>query len=102
MCSYKYIFNGSIKIYNDPTILNNLQEHLYSKLEAKYNLKQGTVEPAIRHGIKSAFARGNAELIEEIFGYAISKDKGAPTNKEFFAAFVRYLHLKYKNDIISE
>ena len=102
LSSYKYISISIIEIYNNHSILNNLQEHLYSKLEAKYNLNHGNVERAIRHGVAKAFERGNAELIEEIFGYAISKDKGVPTNKEFFAAFVRYLHLKYKNEIISE
>ena len=43
------------------------------------------VERAIRHSIEVAWARGEMDINNQMFGNTISATKGKPTNSEFIA-----------------
>ena len=43
-----------------------------------------------------AWARGQADTVENIFGYTISAAKGKPTNSEFIAMIADKLRLELK------
>ena len=55
------------------------------------------VERAIRHAIEVAWGRGQAEVVENIFGYTVSAAKGKPTNSEFIAMIADKLRLELKS-----
>ena len=62
----------------------------------KYNTTPSRVERAIRHAIEVAWGRGDQQVVENIFGYTVSADKGKPTNSEFIAMIADKLRLEIK------
>jgi two-component system response regulator (stage 0 sporulation protein A) len=51
------------------------------------------VERAIRHAIEIAWTRGNIELLNGVFGYTVSSEKGKPTNSAFIARIADKIRL---------
>ncbi len=52
------------------------------------------VERAIRHAIEIAWTRGNIELLNGLFGYTVSSEKGGkPTNSAFIARIADKIRL---------
>lgn len=89
-----YYIKKAIKIgYNDETALHNVVKGIYQNIAKEYNTEPSRVERGIRHAIESTWNKGNQELINEIFGYTISKEKGKPTNSEFIAQIVNAMRM---------
>jgi len=63
----------------------------------RFKTTPSRVERAIRHAIEVAWARGQQETVEAIFGYTISAAKGKPTNSEFIAMIADKLRLELKS-----
>ena len=55
------------------------------------------VERAIRHAIEVAWARGEMDVNNQMFGNTISATKGKPTNSEFIAMIADKLRLEMKS-----
>ena len=55
------------------------------------------VKRAIRHAIEVAWARGEIEVNNSMFGNTISANKGKPTNSEFIAMIADKLCLEMKS-----
>ena len=81
---------------NKADILNQVTKQLYPEIANKYGTTSSRVERAIRHAIEVAWGRGNQNVVENIFGYTISADKGKPTNSEFIALIADRIRLEYK------
>ena len=92
---YSYIKESIILTVNDFNMIRNVTNALYPAVAKKYNTTASRAERAIRHGIEVAFGRGNSDLMQSIFGYTISANKGKPTNSEFIAMIAE----KIKTDI---
>lgn len=90
---YNYIKTALILTYNDSTILENITKVLYPEIAKKYDSTSSRVERAIRHAIEVACTKGNAELINKIFKYSISVNKGKPTNSEFIAQTINAMQM---------
>ena len=58
---------------------------IYPYISRQYNTRPPLVERAIRNAIEVAWARGNAQILNQFFGYTIDDLKGKPTNAEFIA-----------------
>ncbi len=58
---------------------------IYPHISKQYNTRPPLVERAIRNAIEVAWARGNAQILNQYFGYTIDDLKGKPTNAEFIA-----------------
>ena len=52
---------------------------------------------AIRHAIEVAWGRGKQDIVENIFGYTVSAQKGKQTNSEFIAMIADKLRLELKS-----
>ena len=83
-------------VINDIDIINQITKQLYPEIAEKYKTTPSRVERAIRHAIEVAWARGQADVVESIFGYTISAAKGKPTNSEFIAMIADKLRLELK------
>ena len=81
---------------NDSNNLNYITKLLYPSIAKKYNTTSSSVERAIRHAIEVAFARGQIDTINDMFGYTVNAFKGKPTNSEFIAMIADKLRIKYK------
>lgn len=82
---YQYLRTAIAMSVEDIEILGSITKILYPTIAKKYLTTPSRVERAIRHAIEVAWARGNREAIDEIFGYTIDMGKGKPTNSEFMA-----------------
>jgi len=93
---YQYLREAIMMVVNNIDIINQITKQLYPDIAFKYHTTPSRVERAIRHAIEVAWGRGQAEAVENIFGYTISAAKGKPTNSEFIAMIADKLRLELK------
>ncbi len=98
---HSYIREAIIMRVNDISDIketDKVTKILYPKIANKFKTKPSCVERAIRNAIEIAWDRKqqNQIRVEEIFGNTILSTKGKPTNREFIAAIVDEIKIKYK------
>lgn len=93
---YQYLREAIIMVVNNIDVINQITKQLYPEIAAKYGTTPSRVERAIRHAIEVAWARGQTDTVENIFGYTVSAAKGKPTNSEFIAMIADKLRLELK------
>lgn len=94
---YQYLREAIMMVVNDIDVINQITKTLYPKIAQKFTTTPSRVERAIRHAIEVAWGRGQADVVENIFGYTISASKGKPTNSEFIAMIADKLRLELKS-----
>lgn len=94
---YQYLREAIMMVVNDIDIINQITKQLYPDIASKYNTTPSRVERAIRHAIEVAWGRGQADVVESIFGYTVSAAKGKPTNSEFIAMIGDKIRLEMKS-----
>lgn len=62
-----------------------LSKRIYPVIAKKHGKSIASVEKAIRTAIETAWIRGRTELLDRLFGYTVSAQRGKPTNTEFIA-----------------
>lgn len=92
---YQYIRTGIIMAVHDIAVLNYITKLLYPSIAKQYNTTASSVERAIRHAIDVAWSRGDAAILQDIFGCTISTKRGKPTNSEFIAQIADKYRLNY-------
>jgi len=93
---YQYLREAIMMVINDIDVLNQITKRLYPKIAARFDTTPSRVERAIRHAIEVAWGRGEQDMVENIFGYTVSAQKGKPTNSEFIAMIADKLRLELK------
>lgn len=93
---YKYIREGIMLLYNCDDLGVLVTKEIYPKIALKYQTTTSRVERAIRHAIEISWARGDIELMEEIFGNSIDFDRSKPTNSEFMTTIADRFKLNNK------
>ena len=91
-----YLREAITMVVNDIELLSAITKELYPSIAKKYNTTASRVERAIRHAIEVAWARGQVEAINRLFGYTVCNDKGKTTYSEFIAIIADKLRLKNK------
>lgn len=94
---YQYLREAIIMVVNNINIINQITKQLYPEIAFKFNTTPSRVERAIRHAIEVAWGRGDQQIVESIFGYTVSANKGKPTNSEFIAMIADKLRLELKS-----
>ena len=94
---YQYLREAIIMSVNNIDVINQITKQLYPEIAQKYHTTSSRVERAIRHAIEVAWGRGKQDVVERIFGYTVSADKGKPTNSEFIAMIADKLRLELKS-----
>ncbi|HHT02423.1 MAG TPA: sporulation transcription factor Spo0A [Firmicutes bacterium] len=93
---YIYLRDAIIMVINRVDLLGAITKELYPSVAKKHHTTPSRVERAIRHAIEVAWNRGNMEVINALFGYTISRERGKPTNSEFIAMVADKLRLESK------
>ena len=93
---YQYLREAIMMVINDIDVINQITKQLYPDIAKRFKTTPSRVERAIRHAIEVAWARGEQQTVESIFGYTISAAKGKPTNSEFIAMIADKLRLELK------
>ncbi len=94
---YQYIREAIILAVNNMEVINSVTKQLYPTLAKKFKTTPSRVERAIRHAIEVAWARGQLDVNNSMFGNTISATKGKPTNSEFIAMIADKLRLEMKS-----
>ena len=93
---YIFIREAIEMVTKDMELLNAVTKKLYPTIARLYNTTPSRVERAIRHAIGVASLRGEAVIINKLFGYSLNNGKTKPTNSEFIAIVAENLRLKIK------
>ncbi|MCI8961399.1 MAG: hypothetical protein HFJ18_00520 [Clostridia bacterium] len=88
---YKYLRTAIVMMIEDPSLTKGITKIIYPSIAKKFQDTSSRVERAIRHAIEVAWLRGNAGLINELFGYTVNPEKGRPTNSEFIALITEHI-----------
>lgn len=91
---YQYLREAITLVTGEMQLLNSITKILYPKIAKQYESTPSRVERAIRHAIEVAWARGNVEAINRLFGYTVDYRRGKPTNSEFIAKVADRLRLE--------
>ncbi len=82
---YRYLRDAITMVVNHVELLGGVTKELYPAIAVNYETTPSRVERAIRHAIEVAWNRGNVEVLGELFGHTVNRDRGKPTNSEFIA-----------------
>ena len=82
---YKYLRLAIMMAVKNEDVLSFITKKLYPDIAIEYSTTSSRVERGIRHGIEVAWRRADASVLNEVFGYTVSSNKGKPTNSEFIA-----------------
>lgn len=77
-------------------MLNSITKTLYPTIAKNHQTTPSRVERTIRYAIEVAWSRGRADVLDELFGYAVNAGKGKPTNSEFIALITDKIRLDCK------
>lgn len=97
---YQYIRESIYMMYCSKEIIGGITKEIYPEIALRFDTTASRVERAIRHAIEVSWARGDYELMEEIFGHSVDYDRAKPTNSEFIATLADRLKLD-KNLVLS-
>ena len=93
---YQYLREAIMMVTNDIEVINQITKLLYPEIAHRFGTTPSRVERAIRHAIEVAWGRGQQDVVESIFGYTVSANRGKPTNSEFIAMIADKLRLELK------
>ena len=93
---YQYLREAIMMVIGDIEMINQITKLLYPEIAKKFHTTPSRVERAIRHAIEVAWARGEMDVNNSMFGNTISASKGKPTNSEFIAMIADKLRLEMK------
>lgn len=93
---FHYLRTAILLAIDNGDILNRITKELYPSVAKKHRTTASRVERSIRHGIETAWDRGDIEVLASYFGYTVHNQKGKPTNSEFIALISDRIRLKIK------
>lgn len=93
---YLYLREAILMVIHRVDLLSWVTKELYPAIAVKYKTTPSRVERAIRHAIEVAWARGNVDVINSIFGHTVNRERGKPTNSEFIAMVADKLRMQMK------
>lgn len=91
---YRYVREAIRLTVENPEMLNSVTKILYPTVAKNFKSTSSRVERAIRHGIETAWDRGDVDVLNSYFGYTIQNERGKPTNSEFIAMIADDIRLK--------
>ena len=95
---YHYLREAILLSENDMEIVSSVTKLLYPEIAKTFHTTDQKVERAIRNAIEVSWMRGNANMIEELFGYSANHGKSRPTNSEYIARLADKVHLDFKQE----
>lgn len=82
---HQYLREAIMMVIKDRGLITGITKELYPEVAKKFDTTGPKVERAIRHAIEVCWLKGRMDVLESTFGYAISPERGKPTNSEFIA-----------------
>ncbi len=92
---HNYLREAIIMVMHDRSMSTKLYKSVYPIIGRKYGKSAASVEKAMRNALDIAWLRGKTDLLDDLFSYTISINKGRATNSEFIALIADKLSLKF-------
>lgn len=93
---YRYLREAIMMVVSRVELLGCVTKELYPTIARNHGTTASRVERAIRHAIEVAWARGNFDVINGLFGHTVNRERGKPTNSEFIAMVADKLRMETK------
>jgi two-component system response regulator (stage 0 sporulation protein A) len=91
LCGHEYLREAVVMAAGQGELYGKVTKMIYPAIGKKYSKSSASVEKAIRTALETAWLRGQVDLLNEIFGFTVSMQKGKPTNSEFIALLADYV-----------
>ncbi len=98
LSGHNYLRDAILLVLQDREAIYHMTKEVYPTIGSKYGKTPGSVEKAIRTALDVAWLRGRTEVLDEIFRFTVSAQKGRPTNSEFVALVADRLELETGNN----
>lgn len=98
LSGHNYLRDAILLVLEDREAIYHMTKEVYPAIGSKYGKTPGSVEKAIRTALDVAWLRGRTEVLDEIFRFTVSAQKGRPTNSEFVALVADRLELETGNN----
>lgn len=85
LSGYGYLRDAVCMVIENPILINNMTKQVYPTLATRSGKTPASVEKAIRTAVEVSWSRGRADILEDVFGFTVSSQKGKPTNTEYIA-----------------
>jgi two-component system, response regulator, stage 0 sporulation protein A len=96
---YDYIEYAAEILLKDLTAINSITKQIYSRISAVYNTTPQRVERVIRNAIEVTWARGNINVLYNMFDTCLSEDRAKPSNSDFLIILVNELLIRRKKSL---
>lgn len=90
---HNYLRDAVMMVLEDRKLINSVTKTIYPSIGQRYETSACSVERAIRTALETAWTRGKTEILNNLFGFTVSINKGKPTNAEFIALIADKLSL---------
>lgn len=91
---YAYIREAVIQVKHEPNMLFAVTKELYPAVAERYNTSAECVERSMRHAIGKLWMIGDIDVLDRMFGVAVSPERGKPTNSAFIAVLAEQLTMR--------
>lgn len=99
LLGYKFLKTAiEMAFINIDCVTSGVTKVVYPTIALMFRTSPTKVERGMRHAIEAGWQRGDVEIMDKIFSYSYSNDKGKPTNGEFIANIADYLLVKFRNE----
>jgi len=93
---FQYVRESIYYMYLHPEMIGGITKCVYPEIALRHGTTATRVERAIRHAIEVSWARGDYDLMDELFGHSVDFDRSKPTNSEFIVTIADTIRLKQK------
>ena len=91
---YHYLRTAILLAEEDMEVVGSVTKLLYPEIAKRFKTTEQKVERAIRNAIEVSWARGNADTLEDLFGYSLLTGNSRPTNSEYIAQIADRIRLE--------
>lgn len=96
LVGYAMVIEGVMLALESRTYIENVTRCLYPKIAEAFDTTAARTERSIRHLIERAWLIGDPDTQFQLFGNAISPEKGKPTNGQFIARLANITRQRLK------
>lgn len=79
---YRYLREAVLIVSQDKEAVTSVTKLLYPEIAKRFKVNDKQVERAIRNSIETAWAKGNQDVLQELFQESYRKSDTRPTNTE--------------------
>ena len=85
-----------LALHQKQPVMLRMQQDVYARIAESSRKSPSAVEHAMRHAIDAAWLRADARVLERLFGYTVSADRGTPSNESFIFQMREHIRIRQR------